>query len=139
MDEVNNCNNTKKGGLANCKNYRTIALISHIGKVLLIVLLNRLKTRTEEYLLGEQAGFRKNRKSIRQILVLRLVAEKARRKNRLIFNCFVDFQKAFDSIEQDIFWATLRSYGVRKRPTEILKDKGDRSKAAVRFEQDIGE
>ena len=71
--------------------------------------------------------------------MLRLIAEKARRNDRLIFNCFVDFQKAFDSIEQDIFWATLRSYGVRKRPTEILKDKGDRSKAAVRFEQDIGE
>ena len=31
---------------------------------------------------------------------LRLIAEKARRKGKKIFNCFVDFKKAFDSIDQ---------------------------------------
>ena len=83
-----------------------------MGKVLQMVLLNRLKSQAEEYLADEQAGFRKNRNTIQQILMLRLIAEKARREDRLIFNCFADFQKAFDSIEQDIIWATLRSYGV---------------------------
>ena len=33
----------KKGDLSECSNYRTISFISHTGKVLLIVLLNRLK------------------------------------------------------------------------------------------------
>src|SRR6218665_3863690 len=39
----------KKGDLTLCKNYRTIALINHIGKVLMIILLNRLKVKTQEY------------------------------------------------------------------------------------------
>jgi len=62
-------------------------------------------------LADEQAGFRKDRSTIQQILMIRLIAEKAKRKNRMIYNCFVDFQTAFDSVKQKIIWATLRSYG----------------------------
>src|SRR6218665_3474355 len=37
----------KNGDLTECKNYRTIALMSHIGKVLMIVLMNRLKAQKQ--------------------------------------------------------------------------------------------
>ena len=110
----------KKGNLADCKNYRTIALTSHMGKVLMLMLLNRLKSQVEEYLADEQAGFRKGRNTVQQILTLRLIVEKAKRKNRIVYNCFIDFIKAFYSIKQDLIWVTLRSYGVVKRLTQIL-------------------
>ena len=37
----------KKGDLSQCANYRTISLINHTGKILLVVLLNRLKQQLE--------------------------------------------------------------------------------------------
>src|SRR6218665_4152772 len=80
----------KKGDRTECKNYRTIELMSHIVKVLMIVLLNRLRAQTEEYLADEQAGFRNDRSTVQQILMLRLIAEKAKRKKKPIYNCFVD-------------------------------------------------
>ena len=83
-----------------------------MAKILLLVLLNRLKTQIEKHLADEQAGFRKDRNTVPQILTLRLIAEKAKRKNKLVYNCFIDFQKAFDSVQQDTLWATLGSYGV---------------------------
>src|SRR5678816_4689441 len=86
----------KKGDLTLCKNYRTIALINHMGKVLMTILLSRLKAKTEVYMSDEQAGFRKDGSTVQQILMLRLIAEKAKRKNKPVYNCFVDFQKAFD-------------------------------------------
>ena len=43
----------KKGDLGDCKNYRTIALISHAAKVLMLMLLNRLKAQTKEYISDE--------------------------------------------------------------------------------------
>ena len=51
----------KKGNLQFCQNYRTISLISHYSKVMLIVILNRLKSQAEEIIADEQAGFRAGR------------------------------------------------------------------------------
>lgn len=129
----------KKGDLTDCKNYRTIALLSHMGKVLLTVLLRRLQAQTEDFISDMQAGFRKDRNTVQQILMLRLIAEKAKRKGRLVYNCFIDFQKAFDSVKMKVTWATLKSYGVGSRLIEILRNIGERAKSAVKFEQEIGE
>jgi len=129
----------KKGDLSECKNYRNIALISHMGKIMLLILLNRLKAQVESILADEQAGFRKNRSTVKQILILRLIAEKAKTKNKNVFNCFVDLQKAFDSINQNITWATLKSYGVGQRLTNLLRNIGERSQAAVRVGNEVGE
>ena len=81
----------KKGDLSQYANCRTVFLINHTGKILLIVLLNRLKQQLEPHLSEEQAGFRKDRSTVHQILTLRLIAEKVKRHGKKIFNCFIDF------------------------------------------------
>ena len=121
------------------QNYRTIALLSHVGKVLMMVLLERLKAQMEPHLSQEQAGFRKDRSTIHQILILRLIAEKAKRKGRHILNCFIDFRKAFDSIKHDVTWATLRSYGVGARLIKILQNICEISQSAVRVGGELGD
>jgi hypothetical protein len=129
----------KKGDLAECSNYRTIALLSHVGKVLMMVLLERLKAQMEPHLSEEQAGFRRDRNTTHQILILRLIAEKAKRKGRHILNCFIDFRKAFDSIKHDVTWATLRSYGVGARLLKILQNICEISQSAVRVGGELGD
>ena len=109
----------KKGDLGECKNYRTISLMSQVGKVMMKVLLSRLKAQTEMYVSEEQAGFRRDRSTVQQILTLRIMAEKAKRIDKPIFNCFVDFQKAFDSVARDISEAVLESYGIGSRLLNI--------------------
>ena len=54
----------KKGNSKDCGNYRTIALISHTSKVLLIIILNRMRKKVEEELSDVQAGYRSNRGTI---------------------------------------------------------------------------
>ena len=80
----------KKGDLSQCGKYRTISLISHTGKILLIVVLNRLKQQLEPHLSEEQAGFRKDGSTVHQRLTLRPIAEKAKRYGKKIYNCFID-------------------------------------------------
>ena len=53
----------KRGDVKDCNNYRTIALISHASKILLIIILNRLKLKVKEELCDCQAAYRKNRET----------------------------------------------------------------------------
>ena len=129
----------KKGDLSQCSNYRTISLINHTGKVFLTVLLNRLKSQLDPYLSEEQAGFRKDRSTIHQILTLRLLAEKAKRQGRKIYNCFIDFQKAFDTIKHKVIWAALKSYGVETKMVTLLEKIYESAQSAVRIGKETGE
>ena len=129
----------KKGDLSQCSSYRTISLINHTGKVFLTVLLHRPKSQLDPYLSEEQAGFRKDRSTIHQILTLRLLAEKAKRQGKKIYNCFIDFQKAFDTIKHKVIWATLKSYGVEAKMVALLEKIYEKSQSAVRIGKETGE
>jgi len=76
MDKISSVTLHKKGSPPDCKNYRTRALMSHLGKVLMLILTEILKSHMEEYLADEQAGFRKDRSTVQQMLALQFMAEK---------------------------------------------------------------
>ena len=62
----------------------------------------------------EQAGFRKERSCCDQIATLRIIVEQTLEWNTglHVYMVFVDFEKAFDSIDQEVLWKILRHYGV---------------------------
>ena len=103
------------------------------------MLLNRLKHHLDPYIAEEQAELRKDRSTVHLILFLRLLAEKAKRNGKKLYNCFVDFQNAFDTVKHSIIWAVLRSYGVENKLVRLLQQIYKKSKAAVRIGTDISE
>jgi len=50
----------KKGSAIECSNYRTIALRSHLGKVLMMIPTERLRSQIQKDMADEQAGLRKD-------------------------------------------------------------------------------
>ena len=68
----------KKGNAKECSNYRTVALISNNGKLMLKVLQARLQQYMNRELPDDQAGFRKGRGSRDQIASIPLSLKKAR-------------------------------------------------------------
>ena len=68
----------KKGNAKECSNYHTIALISHVSKVMLKILQARLQQYVNCELLDIQAGFRKGRGIRDQIANIRWIIKKAR-------------------------------------------------------------
>jgi len=101
----------KKGDLKQCANYRTIALVSHASKILLWVILERIRVKTETEIADEQAGFRQGRETRDQIMNLRILMRKAREHQQPLYMCFVDFKKAFDSMSHDKLWVTMMDMG----------------------------
>ena len=68
----------KKGNAKECSNYRTIALISHVSKVMLKILHARLQQYMNQELLDVQAGFRKGQGTSDLIANIHCIIEKAR-------------------------------------------------------------
>jgi len=62
------------------------------------VILQRILRRTEEILSEVQAGFRAARSIIDQLFTLRRLVETYSEFSRYLYVCYVDFQKAFDSV-----------------------------------------
>ena len=70
---------TKKGNAKECSNYRTIALISHTGKIMLKILQARLLQYVNHEIPNIQAGFRKGRETRDQIAGLQKKQENSRK------------------------------------------------------------
>ncbi|KAL0831036.1 hypothetical protein ABMA28_001919 [Loxostege sticticalis] len=96
----------KKGDNTLLKNYRPISLLSHVYKLFSRVITNRLARRFDDFQPPEQAGFRKGYSTIDHIHTLRQVIQKTEEYNLPLCLAFVDYEKAFDSIET---WAVLQS------------------------------
>lgn len=91
----------KKGDALNCDNWRGINLISVPSKVVVLVILERLKKALDPYLREEQHGFWTGRSCSDLIFTLRILIEEANEWSNKIYMLFVDFEKAFDSVDHD--------------------------------------
>ena len=101
----------KKGNAKECSNYCTTALISHTSKVMLKILQARLQQYVNCELPDVQAGFRKGRETRNQIANICWIIEKAREFQKNIYFCFVEYVKAFDSVDHDKLWKILQEMG----------------------------
>ena len=95
---------TKKDNAKECSNYCTIALISHVSKVMLKILQARLQQYVNCELLDVQAGFRKGRGTKDQIASICWIMEKAREFQKNIYFCFIDYAKVFDCVDHNKLW-----------------------------------
>ena len=91
----------KKGDLGLCSNYRGITLLSVPGKVLHRVILERLKGPVDLSLRDQQAGFRRGRSCTDQITTLQIIVEQSIEWNSPLYVNFVDYEKAFDSLDRE--------------------------------------
>jgi len=100
----------KKGKAKERLNYHTIALISHISKVMLKILQARLQQYVNCELPDVQAGFRKGRGIRDQIANICWIIKKARVPEKNIYFCFIDYAKVFVWIT--INWKMLKEMGI---------------------------
>ena len=101
LEKVSFHSNPKKGNVKECSNYHTIALISHASKVMLKILQVRLQQYMNCELPEVQAGFRKGKGTRDQIVNIHWIIKKARDFQENIYFCFIDYAKAFDSVDHN--------------------------------------
>ena len=107
----------KSGDLSKTGNYRGIALTSLVMKTINRMILNRLRPFIDLLLRGNQSGFCPGRSTVTQVLTLRRVIEESLKNNLTAVLVFIDFKKAFDSLNHETMFKILTAYGV---PTRML-------------------
>ena len=77
----------------------TIILISHTSEVMLKILQARLQQFMNRELPDVPAGFRKVRGTRDQIANICWIIKKARKFQKNVYFCFIDYAKAFDCVD----------------------------------------
>ena len=113
-------------------NHWTIALISQALKIILKILHARLQHYVNQELPDVQAGFRKGRGTRDRIANIHWIIEKAREFQKNNYLCFIDYVKAFDSVDHEKLWKTLREMGMPDHLTCLLRNLYAGQEATVR-------
>ncbi|XP_072048312.1 uncharacterized protein [Amphiura filiformis] len=96
----------KKGEKTDIKTYRPISLLSHVYKIFTRIIQNRIKGVLDENQPREQAGFRIGYSTVDHLHAINQLIEKANEYNLKLCIGYIDYEKAFDSVEhKDLFTA----------------------------------
>ena len=119
-----------------CDNYRGIFLVAHAGEVFCKICANRLGKFCEEagILPEEQCGFRHGRSTTDMMFVVRRLQELGRASNVSLDMCFIDLQKAYDSVDRALLWEVLARFGVPPRMIKVIRMFHDGMRARVQMD-----
>ena len=97
-----------------CDGYRGIAVGTLPAKLYAAILDRRLSNWAEGAGIraAGQFGFRRKHSCAQAAFVLRTAIERQRSQGGKLFACFVDFQKAYDTVPRQLLWAKLQRAGL---------------------------
>lgn len=115
--------------------YRGITITPAIYKLYCNILNNRLmKWESEHSVLHDaQNGFRKGRSTIDQVLSLTSLIDTRKLKRQSTFVAFIDFSKAYDSVNRHILFTKLLELGITGRIHRFIVSLYDNVKCCVRI------
>ena len=115
--------------------YRGIAVGAAMGRLYSIVINKRLDAWAEERerrAVG-QFGFRQKRCTVDAAFVLRHAIEMRRHEGKPLFCAFIDFKKAYDSIDRQLLWRCLAGMGVHGECMGTLRQMYEAATMQVRI------
>lgn len=114
----------KKGDKHLISNYRPISILSSLSKVIEKLFANRLNNYLTKFniLRPCQFGFRSGSSTNLALLSLTDFIKKSFDLGMIVGSVFLDFTKAFDTINHDILFQKLESYGLTGPALNFLKN-----------------
>jgi hypothetical protein len=112
----------KKSKAQNCDKYRIISLMSHVLKIFLRIIQSRMYRKCESRMSDTQFGFRNGLGTREALFATNVLIQRCRDMNTDIYACFIDYQKAFDTVRHSKMIEILISAGIDKRDIRIITE-----------------
>lgn len=114
----------KKGDMTDLNNYRGIALMSNMMKIINGIFAKRLMTAIMEYRLIDpaQVGFVNREEAVAQAKCLLEIIEQRRALGKQTILCFVDLAKAYDSVPHEGLLAKAERFGISGIALQWLRE-----------------
>ena len=108
--------------------------MSHAGRVLLKVVARGLSAYCEAkgLLPEEQCRFRPDRSTTDMMFVVLRLQEVRRKAGVSLFMCFIDLQKAYDTVDRTLLWQVLTRIRVPPQMIAVIRQLHDGMRASVR-------
>ena len=129
----------KEGEDDDPNNYRAITVCDTLSKVFAIMLNERISKwdKENEIICHEQIGFEKKTRPSDHLLVLKSLMDVYTNSGNKLFACFVDFQKAFDSVWRTMLFYKLIKYGLDLGIVKLLKNMYDKTSFSLKLNGSI--
>ena len=130
------------GDPLNPSDYKGISLQSVVMKVFCCILNARLGDCLEDndLLAEEQNGFRKERGCIDHLFSLTNIVETRRCLGKNTYACFIDFSKAFDSVNREALWYKVHhNFGIHGPFLTLLKSLYENVQSAVKVNNNLSD
>ena len=124
----------KKGDLNKPENYRGISLLPIFSKIYTHIIKERLLKWCvlEDKICCEQAGFRKHFSTLDNVFVIdTLIGKCLRKKGGRFYLAFIDFSRAFDSVNHKALWHKLIKLDISSNMLSMLMNIYEKVYASV--------
>ena len=119
-----------KGDARSCGAYRGVKLLEHTMKIVEKVLERRMRGVVEVDEM--QFGFMPGKGTIDAVLILRRLQKEYLYKEKKLYMCFVDLEKAFDRVPRRVLEWTMRKRGIPEAMVRAVMSLYEGAKTRVR-------
>ena len=99
---------SSKGSIEDPEAYRALQIGSSFCKIMIVIIINRLKTWYDQQLLDQQQGFRSGRGTVDAIYRIKRVHQITNRMKVPVYTLFIDLSAAFDHVDRKWLFKSIR-------------------------------
>ncbi len=129
----------KEGDDENPNDYRGITITVALSKIMAILINERLDkwSRDNNIQKKEQIGFTKKTRPGDHLLVLKTLIDSYKSSGRKLYTCFIDFQKAFDSVWRTGLMYKLIMGGVNLDMVKLIKCMYEKTSQCLKINNEL--
>lgn len=129
----------KKGDRTVCDNYRGIALLDTVYKILAHCIRTKLNPYAERAVGEYQSGFRSGRSVTDQIFSLKQIQSKCYEYKIPLYTVFIDFKQAYDSIARNELYKAMEDLKVPHKLIRLIRMTMEQTKGSVRINGNVSD